>query len=254
MGNLAGRVAIVTGASRGIGRATALELAANGASVVLSARTAEACEPVVESIVAKKGEAMSFSCDVSSYADVEQLVDGALERFGHVDALINNAGVIEPIDRLEACDPESWQRNIMVNLVGAFHGTRAMLPHFRRIGGGVIVNLSSGAAHRPLEGWSAYCAGKAGVAMLTQTIALEAGDDGVRVYGFQPGVVDTEMQGEVRASGINEVSELKREQLTDTSEPARMISWLCTDEAVALVGQELSINDQEIRRRAGLED
>jgi len=118
----------------------------------------------------------------------------------------------------------------------------------------VIINLSSGAAHRPLEGWSAYCAAKAGTAMLTAAVALEAGDGGVRVYGFQPGVVDTSMQERIRGSGLNEISGLDREQLTDPSEPARVIAWLCTDDAADLAGSELSISDQELRRRAGLED
>jgi NAD(P)-dependent dehydrogenase (short-subunit alcohol dehydrogenase family) len=167
---------------------------------------------------------------------------------------VNNAGVIEPISTLETCEPDAWTQNIVVNLVGVFHCLRAILPHFRQSGGGIIINLSSGAAHRPLEGWSAYCAAKAGVAMLTRSVALEAGDCGVRVYGFQPGVVDTDMQGLIRNSGLSEVSKLPREQLADPSEPARVIAWLCTDEAADLAGKELSIGDQQLRRRAGLED
>lgn len=100
--------------------------------------------------------------------------------------------------------------------------------------GGVIVNLSSGAAHRALEGWTAYCVGKAALAMLTNSLALETR---ARVYGFSPGVVDTEMQSEIRASGLNEVSRLNRHDLSDPAEIARALAWLFTDEAADLAGQ-----------------
>ena len=248
------KVAIVTGASRGIGQAVALELARGGAATLLAARTDKACEPVAAGIRREGGRAEIIACDVSRYADAQRLAETALEHYGRIDILVNNAGVIEPISTLETCEPDTWTQNIAVNLVGVFHCCRAVLPRFRQAGGGVIINLSSGAAHRPLEGWSAYCAAKAGVAMLTRSVALEAGDRGVRVYGFQPGVVDTDMQGLIRDSGLNEVSELPREQLADPSEPARVIAWLCTDEAADLAGKELSIGDQQLRRRAGLED
>jgi 3-oxoacyl-[acyl-carrier protein] reductase len=251
---LTGKVAIVTGASRGIGHAVALELARGGAAILLAARTDKACEPVAAAIRREGGSAETIASDVSRYTDAQRLAETALEHFGRIDILVNNAGVIEPISTLETCEPDAWTQNIVVNLVGVFHCLRAILPRFRQSGGGIIINLSSGAAHRPLEGWSAYCAAKAGVAMLTRSVALEAGDSGVRVYGFQPGVVDTDMQGLIRNSGLNEVSKLPREQLADPSEPARVIAWLCTDEAADLAGKELSIGDQQIRRRAGLED
>ena len=251
---LTGKVDIVTGASRGIGQAVALELARGGAAALLAARTQKACEPVAAAIRRGGGRAETIACDVSRYSDAQRLAETALKHYGRVDILVNNAGVIEPIGTLETCDPETWAQNIMVSLVGVFHCCRAVLPCFRQTGGGIIINLSSGAAHRPLEGWSAYCTAKAGVAMLTRSVALEAGGGGVRVYGFQPGVVDTEMQGVIRDSGMNEVSRLPREQLADPSEPARVIGWLCTDEAADLAGKELSISDQHLRRRAGLED
>ena len=107
----------------------------------------------------------------------------------------------------------------------------------------MIVNVSSGAAHRPQEGWAAYCAGKAGLAMLTKCTHLEYGAQGVRVYGFAPGVVDTAMQGAIRASGINPVSTLRREDLAPTDQPAKAIAWLCTQAAAGLAGQELDIRD-----------
>ena len=116
------------------------------------------------------------------------------------------------------------------------------------------MNVSSGAAHHPLEGWGAYCASKAALAMLTRQCALEAGDKGVRVYGFAPGTVDTQMQEMIRASGLNRVSLMRPEDHAPAHEPAQAMTWLCSTEAADLAGQELSVRDPELRRRAGIGD
>ena len=252
MQKLKDQAIIVTGASRGIGAAAALALAASGARLCLSARTAAACSDVLEEIRNAGGDAFAASCDVADYAAVEKLVSETLERYGRVDAIINNAGIVTPIGPLASSDPGAWAGNISVNLLGVYHGTRAVLPHFIKRGAGVIINISSGAAHNPMEGWSAYCAGKAGVYMLTRATALEAAEHGVRVYGFAPGVVDTDMQGEIRASGINQVSKLPRSSLAPATDPATVIAWLCSTDAADLAGQELSIRDETLRARAGL--
>jgi NAD(P)-dependent dehydrogenase (short-subunit alcohol dehydrogenase family) len=120
-------------------------------------------------------------------------------------------------------------------------------------GGGTIVNVSSGAAIRPLEGWSAYCSAKAGLAMLTQAVMLENTATGIRVFGFQPGTTDTDMQVAIRASGINIVSKIPRENLTPVAHPAAAIVYLCTPEAADLNGQEFSLRDEPFRCRLKLE-
>ena len=252
MQSLKDQAIIVTGASRGIGAAAALALADSGAKLCLSARSAASCSGVMEEIKNRSGEAFAASCDVADYAAVERLVAETLDRYGRLDAIINNAGIVDPIGAIATSDPEDWARNISVNLLGVYHGTRAVLPRFLEQKQGVIVNISSGAAHNPMEGWSAYCSGKAGVFMLTRATALEAADKGVRVYGFAPGVVDTDMQGLIRASGINEVSKLPRSSLAPAADPATVIAWLCSEAASDLAGQELTIQDEELRRRAGL--
>ncbi|MCG8494270.1 MAG: SDR family oxidoreductase [Sneathiellales bacterium] len=252
MSTLEGKVVVVTGASRGIGAAAAIECARQGAKLVLSSRNAAACSEVLEEIGNAGGEAIAISCDVSDYKAVESLISDSLDRFGKIDALVNNAGIIDPIGRIEDTDPESWARNISVNLVGVYNGTRAILGHFNTQNAGTIINISSGAAHNPLEGWSAYCAGKAGVFMMTRATALETQENGVRVFGFAPGVVDTDMQGSIRASGINRVSELPRSSLSSAEEPGLAIAWLCSSASDDLAGQELSIRDEELRKRVGL--
>lgn len=253
MEDLDGKVALVTGASGGIGEATARELGSRGVAVMLAARRQEACAAIAEAIRRDGGQAEAVACDVARYAEVEAAVAKTAETFGRLDMLINNAGTIEPIARLAESDPQAWASNVSVNLIGAYHAVRAALPHLAASGDGVIVDISSGAAHRPREGWSAYCAAKAGLAMLTRAIAHEEGESGVRVYGFAPGVVDTEMQVQVRASGVNPVSRLAREDLAPPEEPARVIAWLCSRAAADLAGQELDIRTPEVRRRAGLD-
>jgi NAD(P)-dependent dehydrogenase (short-subunit alcohol dehydrogenase family) len=166
--------------------------------------------------------------------------------------LVNNAGVIEPIGALAETDPDAWKRSIEVNLVGAYHTARATLPQMLEAGNGTVINVSSGAAHRPLEGWGAYCAGKAGLAMLTEAIALECADAGIRAFGLAPGVVDTDMQATIRASGINRISQIRQIDLAPVGHPAAAIYYLCTAAADDLVGKELAPTDPDFRRRVGL--
>lgn len=253
MDSLTGKVIIVTGASRGIGAAASVALAKAGATVLLVARNGRLAADVAQGIIASGGRASATACDVSDYAAVEGVVSEAEGRFGRVDALINNAGVIEPIASIADSNPADWARNVQINLVGAYHPIRAVLPRMIKAGGGTIVNVSSGAAIRPLEGWSAYCSAKAGLAMLTQAVMVENTATGIRVFGFQPGTTDTDMQVTIRASGINVVSKIPRQNLTPVAHPAAAIVYLCTPAADDLNGQEFSLRDEAFRSRLKLE-
>jgi 3-oxoacyl-[acyl-carrier protein] reductase len=189
---------------------------------------------------------------VADYAACQRLVQEATQRFGPPDVLVNNAGVIEPIGVVGATDPARWARSIEINLIGAYYAIRAVLPGMIERGRGTVINVSSGAALRPQEGWSGYCAGKAALAMLTRSIDLEHRSAGIRVFGFQPGTTDTDMQAIIRASGINPISRIPREHLTPAAHPARAIAYLCSNEADDLAGQEFSLRDDDFRRRIGL--
>jgi 3-oxoacyl-[acyl-carrier protein] reductase len=252
MTDLANKVAIVTGASRGIGAAAAFVLAKAGVAVVLVARDGTRASQLAKEIVATGGRATAVACDVADYGSVRTMVDETEQRLGGIDILVNNAGVIEPIGALVQSDPATWGRSIEVNLVGAYHVARATLPLMLEAGKGTVINISSGAAQSPLEGWSAYCSAKAGLAMLTSAIALECADAGVRVFGLAPGVIDTDMQATIRASGINRVSQIRRIDLAPVGHPAAAIHYLCTAAADDLVGKELALNDADFRRRVGL--
>ena len=224
----------------------------HGAALTVAARDGAAATRVANEKIARGGRALGIACDVSDYASLDATVAETNRQFGTIDILVNNAGVIEPIGLLAHSDPVSWRRNIEINLIGAYHAVRAVLPQMVAARVGTIVNLSSGAAHRPLEGWSAYCAAKAGLAMLTDAIALETAQSGIRIFGFAPGVIDTDMQVTIRASGINRVSRIPRTDLAPVEYPARAIRYLCSPAADDLAGQEVSLGDPEIRHRLGL--
>ncbi len=241
--NLSGRTALVTGGNRGIGLAVVRQLAEAGARVVFTARSESNVAAALEGL---SGAVQGRVVDVTDRAGMAALID---EGF---DILVNNAGVIGPIGRIGDVSVEDWARNIETNLVAAFHAIQVAVPGMVNRGGGTVINLSSGAAHRPMEGWSAYCAGKAGLAMLTRCLHEEWGGHGIRAFGFAPGVVDTDMQGSIRASGINPVSQLPRTSLAPPEQPAWGIAWLATAEADALAGQELDIRTDPFRSAAGL--
>jgi NAD(P)-dependent dehydrogenase (short-subunit alcohol dehydrogenase family) len=249
---LDGKVALVTGASRGLGEGVARSLAREGVAVMLVARDGDLVQAIAREIVATGGRAEALACDVSDYAAIERAVADTRQKLGGLDILVNNAGVIEPIAPLAASDPATWALNIRINLIGAYNVVRAVLDGMLAAGGGTIVNVSSGAAHRPLEGWSAYCAGKAGLAMMTRSIALETAGQGIRIFGFSPGTIDTEMQVKIRASGINPVSQIPRGNLAPVEHAVRGILYLCDEASDDLIGQDVSIRDDAVRQRVGL--
>lgn len=249
MTDLTGKVAMITGASRGIGAAAAHVFAEAGAKVVLLARNGEA----IAELAGEIGEnAVAVPCDISRYWEVQAAVNAALEAFGRLDILIGNAGILQPITHLVDADPDEWGQVIDVNIKGVFNGFRAAMPVMMAGGGGTIITVSSGAAHSPLEGWSAYCTSKAGAAMLTRAAHLEAADKGMRIMGLSPGTVATQMQRDIKASGVNPVSELNWEDHIPPEWPARALLWMCGPEADGHLGEEISLRDEGVRRRIGV--
>jgi NAD(P)-dependent dehydrogenase (short-subunit alcohol dehydrogenase family) len=247
--DMTGKTVLITGASRGIGAATAQVFAAAGAHLVLMARSEG---PLAE--VACPLGAAAITGDVALYADMARAVALAEDRFGRLDVLIGNAGIISPIAELDTADPDAWGHAIDVNLKGVFHGMRAAMPGMRRAGGGTIITVSSGAAHNPLDGWSAYCASKAGAAMLNAAAHTEGAAHGLRAMGLSPGTVATDMQRDIRASGINAVSQLDWSEHIAPEWPARALLWMCGTGADGYLGQEISLRDPDMRATIGLKD
>lgn len=252
MSELDGKSAIITGASRGIGAAAAMELASRGAKVVLAARSVKETQSLAEQINATGGQALAVVCDVSRYANLDSLASATVDQFGSIDILVNNAGTIDPIARLADSDPAQWSHVVDINLKGVYNGIRAVLPTMQAQKGGIIINISSGAATNALEGWSHYCATKAGVLSLTKCVHKEYSEHGIRCIGLSPGTVATDMQVSIKDSGINPVSQMDFSQHIPPEWPARAIAFLCTEAAADLSGTDFSIKTEEGRRRAGL--
>ncbi|MDW4498330.1 SDR family oxidoreductase [Sulfitobacter sp. D35] len=247
--DMTGKTVMITGASRGIGAEAARVFAGAGANVALLARGQEAIADLAGEI---GDRALAVPCNVSRYTEVAAAVNAVREAFGGLDVLINNAGAIEPIARMDEADPDGWAQVIDINLKGVFFGMRAALPVMKAAGGGSILTVSSGAAHGPVEAWSHYCASKAGVAMLTRCLDKEEAENGIRAIGLSPGTVATQMQREIKASGINPVSKLEWSDHIPADWPAKALLWMCGPEADDWCGQEISLRDEEIRKKVGL--
>ncbi len=207
--DLSERVAMVTGASRGIGHALALGLAEAGAKVVAASRSLEACQAVADRINASGGEAMAISLDVGRLEQHQPVLEAVIERFGRLDVLVNNAGVLRP-HLTTRVTPEELDDILAVNLKGPLFLSQAALNHLAADGGGSIINIGALGAFQPMEGIGAYCAVKAAMANWTTTMAREWAGRGVRVNLLVPGPVATDMilprDPEARAKFETEVS------------------------------------------------
>jgi NAD(P)-dependent dehydrogenase (short-subunit alcohol dehydrogenase family) len=245
-----GRVAIVTGASSGIGRASALAFAKQGARVVVADLDDERGELVAEEAAATGSESLFVHTDVTNPADVEALVQRCVARFGGLDYAHNNAGIQTASASTADCSLDDWNRALSVNLTGVFLCMQAEIPRLLEHGGGVIVNTSSAGGLKGFPGASAYVSSKHGVIGLTKCAALEYATSGIRVNAVCPGVVDTELT----ARFTHGDPQLK-DQLLDVepvrrfgtpAEIADAVLWLCSNQASFVTGHALVIDGGQL--------
>jgi NAD(P)-dependent dehydrogenase (short-subunit alcohol dehydrogenase family) len=249
-------VVIVTGASRGLGAAVAGWLAKTGTDLTLVARSEGDLRRVAEDLESPGGVPLVCGADVSDYDACCRIVENTLARFGRIDSLVNNAGMVQPIAPICDSDPADWRYNLEVNLIGPFNLTRAAISHLR-MREGRVVNVSSGAANLALENISAYCTAKAALNHFTQVLAAE--ESALTAVTVRPGVVDTAMQTYIRREGpkampaeqVAYYQQLKdQRQLEPPEIPARSIAWLALHAPRQFSGQFFDYDDPRISSKA----
>ncbi len=238
---LSDRVAIITGASRGIGRAVALALAAEGAKVVVNyASSSDAAQQVVTAITDAGGSAMALQADVSKLEQVDALFNETLEKFGRVDVLVNNAGITRDTLLLRM-KPEDWQAVIDLNLTGVFLCTRAVSKVMLKQRSGRIINIASVSGQMGNPGQANYSAAKAGVIGFTKTVAKELASRGITVNAVAPGFIATDMTSELKSEEILKYIPLGR--YGEPEEVAGMVRFLAADSAAAYItGQVFNVD------------
>ena len=247
-----GKIALVTGGSSGIGRASAVAFAREGAMVVVSGQNVERGEETVRFIKNAGGEATFVRADVSMATEVEAMVNKAVETYGRLDYAYNNAGIIEiPGAPIHEYDEATWDRTIAINLTGVWLCMKYEIPEMIKQGGGAIVNASSVWGLVGAAGFSAYVASKNGVTGLTKTAALEYAKSNIRVNVVNPGVIDTPMNQGARAVMSGGDPEVEAQILAQASpmgrigtaeEVAEAVVWLCSDAASFVTGHTMVID------------
>lgn len=240
---LEGRVAIVTGAGRGIGAATARAFADAGASVVLAARTEHEIEAVAEQIRAADGQALAIPTDVTDLDAVSQLVDRTLATYGRLDAAFNNAGSSHQPAPLADLDPDEFDYALAVNARGVFLSMKYEIAAMLASGGGAIVNMCSTAGVHGVSGIAGYVAGKHAILGLTKTAALGYGDRNIRVNAVAPGPIDTHRLTQLSGHQRAEISaRIPLARLGQPDEVAAAVTWLCSDQASFITGATITID------------
>ena len=245
-GSCAGKVAFVTGAANGIGRATALAFAREGADVVVADVSEQGNQETARLVEEAGGRALAIRCDVSRAEEVKAALDKAVEAFGRLDYAFNNAGLEQPVTAAADLTEEQWDRIVGVDLRGVFLCMRHEIPLMLRHGGGAIVNTSSGAGVKGFAGQAAYCAAKWGVVGLTKAAALDYAKSSIRINAVCPGIVETPMmdrfsggtpEGRARVIAQEPVGRMGKPE-----EIAAAVLWLCSDAAAFVVGHAMVVD------------
>src|SRR5947208_3620076 len=251
-GLLNGKVAIITGASRGIGAASARIFAASGAKVGLGARDAGAIARVAKDILSTGGQGVAVPTDVCDPMSVERLVQQTIDVYGRLDAAFNNAGDGHMPTPLADIKVEEFQRAIRVNLTGVFLSMKYEIPAMLRNGGGAIVNMSSTAGLNGVKGIVGYVAGKHGIIGLTKSAALDYAQHNIRINAVAPGPILTERLASAPESareGVSRGVPMRRIGLPE--EIARTVAWLCSEESSFITGAVISIDGGRLAGYAG---
>jgi NAD(P)-dependent dehydrogenase (short-subunit alcohol dehydrogenase family) len=234
---LRGKVVMITGASQGLGRALTRAFAREGANLVINSRNADSLDPVAEEVEAAGAEVLAVPGDVSRATHVEILVDAAVERFGRIDVLVNNAGLLGPRVPIAEYPEDEWRKVLEANLTGPFLLAKAVVPHMPE--GGSIVNVTSGVSVEGRPRWGAYSVSKFGVEGLTQILAAELEERGIRVNSVDPGGMRTEMRAAAYPDE-DPMTKITPEENTD------VFLYLASDDSRAVTGARFKA--QEFQR------
>ena len=238
-----GKVAFITGAASGIGRATAVAFAAEGARVAILDRTADALRETEAAVKDASGEVLAIACDVSKPKDVEAAVARAVETFGRIDCAFNNAGVENKAAPLHEIDLEEWDRILDINLRGTFVCMKHEIAQMVRQGGGVVVNTSSGAGIRGVAGGASYAASKHGMIGMTKSAALDYAKQNIRVNCVLPGNIATPMMDRFTGGDIQKAIDLEPVgRLGKPEEIAEAVLWMCSDVGGFVTGASIVVD------------
>ena len=242
---LSGKVALITGASRGIGQAIAEAFAAEGAQVVLASRKQAGLDQVAEHIKSSGGEALACAAHTGDESAVKQLVAAAVDEFGGLDILVNNAATNPHFGPLLTADESQWTKILDTNLIGYFRVAKACVEAMLPRGGGKIINMASVAGLNPLPGMGIYCVSKAGVLMLTKVLAAELAPDNIRVNAIAPGFVKTRFSAAIWDNPqIYErtIQSIPQKRIAEPQEIAGAALFLASDQSSYMTGETLVID------------
>lgn len=247
--DLSGKVAVITGASRGIGEAMAHTYASAGAKVVVASRKMEGLQPVADAINAAGGEAMAVSVHAGETDSIQNLVEQAVSTFGGVDILVNNAATNPHFGPIMTAEDSHWDKIMQVNVKGYFHMVKACVESMKTRGGGKVINLASVAGRAPQTGMGIYCVSKAAVIMLTEVLAGELAADNIQVNAIAPGFIQTKFSSAIWSNpSVNEmvVNKIPQKRIAQPSELTGIALYLASDASSFTTGGTFTIDGGQL--------